>query len=182
MSVEKYTNSRGRVSYRFRNCHLMFSNFEGKEGRYNDEGARNFNIRLNQKDADYLTDEGFRVRPVPPKDPDAEPLFLLKVNVMFKDDPKDSRNPKILLKNNHGNKKLDENSVQILDWADIENVNVSINPYNSPKNDHTTAYLNMLIAQMHEDPFEAEFYDVPDSATNTITFQRIDPEFKELSD
>lgn len=182
MAVEKYTNSRGRVSYRFKDAHLRFCNFEGKEGMYNDKGNRNFNIELDKDDADFLTNEGFNVRVLEPKTDNSDPMYLLRVNIGFKDDPEDSRNPKIMLKNNHGNQKLNADNVNILDWADIENVKLSFNPYQSPKSDHKTAWLNMLIAQIHEDPFEEEFYEVPDSATNTITFQRIDPDFKEIEE
>ena len=137
MAVEKYVDSRGRVSYRIREAKLIYPNFAGNGGQFNDEGNRNFNIELTQDEFDFLTDEGFRPRMR--EKIDADPQLLLKVNVKFKDDPADTRNPKILFKTQYGNKRLwaehrktvvqgeevDLSPVDILDWADIENINLS---------------------------------------------------------
>ena len=40
----------------------------------------------------------------------------------------------------------------------------------------------MLIATKHEDPFEDEFYDndEPDTALNTMTFQKVDTDLKSI--
>ena len=88
MAVEKYVDSRGRVSYRIRGAKLLYPNFAGTGGQFNDEGNRNFNIELTQDEFDFLTDEGFRPRMR--EKIDADPQLLLKVNVKFKDDPADT--------------------------------------------------------------------------------------------
>lgn len=194
MAVEKYVDSRGRVSYRIRGAKLIYPNFAGNGGQFNDEGNRNFNIELTQDEFDFLTDEGFRPRMR--EKIDADPQLLLKINVKFKDDPADTRNPKILFKTQYGNKRMwsehkkavvqgeeiDFSPVDILDWADIENVNLSFSAYRGKMSDHNTAYLQMLIATKHEDPFENEFYDndEPDTALNTMTFQKVDADLKSI--
>lgn len=195
MTIEKYVDSRNHVSYRMRDAKMIYTNFAGEAGQYNDAGNRNFNILLDKKDFDFLTDEGFRPRE---RDLDgADPQYMLKINVRFKNDPTDTRNPKVLFKTKYGNKRLfaehtsavidgeqvSFSPIDILDWADIDNINLAFNEYQSPKSDHKTAYLQLLIATKHEDPFEDEFYsdqDEPDSAQNTMEFHKIDPDLKSI--
>src|SRR5690242_12527106 len=45
-----------------RNVDLIFLNFQGKEGKYNEEGERSFAILLDEKLASIMYDEGWNVK------------------------------------------------------------------------------------------------------------------------
>ena len=48
----KIVDANGRVAYEFIHVPMLWLNFSGREGRYNPEGKRNFNILLPQDVAD----------------------------------------------------------------------------------------------------------------------------------
>ena len=169
MKLTKNTDINGRVTYEIEDARWIWTNFSGKEGRFNDEGRRNFNLVLTDDIADQLSKDGFNVKWHEPKDPNGEGIWTLKVNVNYKG----FNPPKIELKNDHGIRSLDEESVPILDGSlMIENMFVRISPYRF--NDSTSAYLQTMLIRIHESDYENSFYDEEDSVMNTTTFAKID--------
>lgn len=163
----KQVDNNGRVKYVVEDTQVIWANFAGAEGRYNPAGRRNFNIILDEESAKFLTDEGFNVKLKQAKDPDDDDIWTLKINVNFKS----YYPPTIWKKNNHGTKQLDEEHVSELDTAWIEHVDLIFNP--NVYDDRKTAYLDTLYATIKENELENRFFDEEDSATNTMTFQRV---------
>lgn len=111
------------------NVRIGFRNFEGREGMYNKKGERSFAVFLDRHTADELAAEGWNVKF--PKDngqgidPDADARDpYLQVSVGF-----DFYPANVFLISNDNPTKLSEDEVLMLDWAEIENVDVVLRPY-----------------------------------------------------
>lgn len=147
------------------NARIGFRNFSGKEGKFNPAGRRNFCVFLETDLAKELESDGWNVRWLQPKDEAEEPQGYLQVAVSFDNIP-----PKIILVTKKSKTPMDEESINILDWAEIENVDLIIRPYNWDVNGKggVKAYIKTMYVTIVEDEFESKYYDVPDSAANSL--------------
>lgn len=141
------------------NARIIFRNFSGEERKYNKKGDRNFNLVLTPEDAQNLSEQGFKVRERPPRDEDSDPQFFLPVSVNFENRP-----PKVLLITSRGKTELDEETVGELDYAELQNIDLSIRPYHWSMPNGSSgvkAYLNTLYATLVEDDFADKYDDLP---------------------
>lgn len=147
------------------NARIRFLNFSGKAGRYNPEGRRNFCVLIDDDLADKLIEDNWNVKYLQPREEDEKTQAYLQVAVNFDNFP-----PKIVLITSGGKTRLDEDSVNILDWAEISNVDLIIRPYNWEVNgkNGVKGYLKALYVTIVEDEFESKYQDVPDSARNSF--------------
>jgi len=145
---------------------IRFRNFSGKPGKYNAEGDRNFCLLIDPETADELQHEGFNIRYLNPRDENEDPVPYLPVKVAFGK----GRPPKIVMITKRGKTELDEDSVDCLDWAEIDYAHIAINPYhyNVSGREGIKAYLKTMYVAIEEDEFEDMFYDIPDSAKNSL--------------
>lgn len=139
---------------------IRFRNFAGKEGKYNKEGDRNFCLVLDPDNAMALKEEGWNVKFLEPRDDENERVPYLPVSVSFKYYP-----PKVILITSKGKTQLDENTVGSLDWAELENIDLIIRPYNWEFNGNSgvKAYLKAGYFTIVEDEFESKYYEVPNN-------------------
>ena len=142
---------------------IVFRNFEGKEGKFNTAGKRNFCVLLDDELAKTLQDDGWNIKWLQPREEGDEPQAYIQVAVNFGTVP-----PKIVLVTSGGKQTLDERNINILDWAEIANVDLIIRPYNWEMNGKTgvKAYIKSMYVTIAEDEFEKKYADVPDSARN----------------
>lgn len=146
---------------------IGFRNFSGKEGQYNPAGRRNFMVFLDQADGEKLQADGWNVRWLKPRDEGDDSQAGLSVQVEFTK----GRPPKVVQITAHGKTTLTEETINILDWAEIESCDIIIRPYNWEMADGrkgVKAYLSALYVTIKEDAFESKYYNVPDSAANTV--------------
>jgi len=144
---------------------IGFRNFSGKEGQFNPAGRRNFCVFLDTELGLLLESDGWNVRWLQPKDENEDRKPYLQVAVSFDNIP-----PKIVLVSKKGKTALDAESVNLLDWAEIDNVDLVIRPYNWEVRGKggVKAYVKAMYVTIVEDVFEQKYYDVPASASDSI--------------
>jgi hypothetical protein len=144
---------------------IIFRNFSGAEGRYNAKGKRNFNVLLDDDTAEAMLADGWNVKYLQPREEGDAPQARVEVEVKWSDNPR-SRPPHIVMITSKGKTDLDESMVDILDWAEIEYVDLIIRPYEWEVQDKSgvKAYLKSIYITLHEDELEKKYMDVPDSA------------------
>jgi len=136
---------------------IIFRNFSGKEGQYNREGDRNFAVLLDPKTADRMSQDGWNVKVLQPREEGDEPQPYLTVAVNFKGRP-----PRVVMITSRGRTNLDEDSVGALDWAEILNVDLIVRPYEWAVSGKTgvKAYLQSIYVTIQEDPLELKYADL----------------------
>lgn len=140
------------------NVRIGFRNFEGREGKFNKAGDRSFAVFLDRGTAEQLAGEGWNVKfPAPSNgvDPDADERDpYLQVSVTF-----DFYPPNVFLISNGQPTKLGEDEVAMLDWAEIENVDLVIRPYewSVNRNSGIKAYLKAGYFTIVSDRFAQKY-------------------------
>lgn len=142
---------------------IMYRNFSGKPSKVNRAGERNFCVIIEDPEqASKLAEDGWNVRSRPARDEDDEPTRYIPVALRF-----DIKPPMIHLVTRKKKTLLDEESVDTLDFADIENIDLTINPrFYKDDNGKTRikAYLKSMWVTIEEDAFADKYssYDDPD--------------------
>lgn len=103
---------------------MIWRNFAGREDQFNREGNRHFTVVLDDKTADQLQEDGWNVKIKTGKEDGDENINVLKVSVRF-----DVRPPQIFMITSRGRTKLDEDTCELLDDAELKIVDMMIRPY-----------------------------------------------------
>lgn len=147
---------------------IAFRNFSGKEGQYNREGDRNFAVILPDDVAEDMGKGGWNIKYLKPRDENEEPQPYIQVTVGYKGRP-----PRVVMITSRGRTNLGEDEINILDWAEIANVDLIIRPYEWAVNGKTgiKAYLQSIFVTIEEDELERKYSELPDSAQRAVGMQ-----------
>lgn len=142
-----------------RDAHIFKTNFAGKEiPPYNPAGRRNFLVSIDDpKVAEDMEKDGWNVKW--PKNPDEGRSPFISVAVNFSIRP-----PKIIVESSKGRTRIDEESVDMLDWAEITHVDLSINPryWEDNGKQKIKAYLRTMRITIFEDELERDLGEPTD--------------------
>jgi hypothetical protein len=143
---------------------LVFRNFTGKEGPYNQEGARNFGVILPDDVAERMLADGWNVKYLKPRDDEEEseeptetPWLPVKIGYNTKGRP-----PKIFMVTDRGPTLLHEDTVEQLDWVEITNVDLMVRPYHYEVRGSTgiAAYVQTMYVTIEEDPLDKKYAEM----------------------
>ena len=139
------------------NAKIMFRNFCGKNDRFN-PGRRNFKVVIDDPEmAASLKDEGWNIKEYQysPEDPI---VYTLEVRLNWSYKP-----PMVWLITESGGKTLlDEDRIDVLDDAEIENIDLVIRPFPWEMGGKSgiAAYVRTMYVTIVEDVFAAKYRDI----------------------
>lgn len=144
-----------------------FRNFEGRETEYNQKGARNFVVFLDKKKAQELEADGAPVSWKPDKYNDGELRAQMKVHVKYRDRKGNPMiPPKVVLITHKNQTELTEETIGMLDSAEIEKCDLILNQYpnNSNMGPENSVGLKTMYVTLSEDEFAEEYRSYDGSA------------------
>lgn len=134
---------------------IIYRNFAGREGPYNAAGVRSFAVVLDDKTADEMLKDGWNVKwPRPDDDGNIGNPFI-SVAVRFDFFP-----PRVVMMTTRARTSLDEATVEVLDWANIEKVDLICrgSVWSTPDGKGgIKAYLKSLFVTIDEDYLERKY-------------------------
>lgn len=135
---------------------IGFKNFSGREiPPYNPAGRRQFCVFLDPEIAKDLEKEGWNIKYLK-EDEDGIRQAFLSVRVNY-----GNISPRIFMVTRRNKVFLDENTIGMLDDADITNVDIVIRPYtwNVGNKEGIAAYVKTMYVTIEEDEFASKYED-----------------------
>lgn len=139
------------------NVPIVYKNFLGEKGQYNEEGERSFNIIIEDPDmAEQLAADGLNIKPYLDEDGNITSYhFQVKVNYNSR------RPPRIYRVTQEGRRQqfLDSKQVGMLDSVTVSSVDITFGTWvwrESPL-PNVSAYCNVMYAKVEEDPLDAKY-------------------------
>lgn len=105
------------------NARITFRNFAGAEGKFNPPGNRNFCVFLDTDVAKKLESDGWSIKWLNSYE-DEDPQAIVNVKLNFGNYP-----PNVVLVSNGKMTRLDESTINVLDFAEFEQVDVILRGY-----------------------------------------------------
>ena len=144
-----------RTTVTIENAQLIFKNFAGVEGQFNTAGDKEFSVILDHSDAKRMEADGWNIKYLRPREEGDELLTpFLQVKVSYKVRP-----PTVVMLTSTARTRLDENSIETLDWADIKTADLIITPYHWTVGSKSgiKAYLKSMYVTVQEDELERKY-------------------------
>jgi len=140
---------------------VIFRNFEGKEGQYNQNGDRNFAVIIpDEKTAQKMLKDRWNIKYLEAREEGEPNTPYIQVAVNFKQRP-----PHIVMLTSRARTILVEDTVAVLDFAEIEKVDLICRGYEWNVNGKAgvKAYLKSLFVTVEEDELERKYSEINES-------------------
>ncbi len=152
-----------------------FRNFEGRETEYNRKGDRNFVIFLDNALAQQLEADGAPVSWKPDRYNEGEMRAQMKVHVKYRDRRGNEMvPPKVVLVTKKHQTQLSEETIGMLDNADIEKCDLILSQYanGASMGPENSVALKTMYVTLSEDEFAEEYSmdDYGDPVAETVPF------------
>ena len=173
--AQKVTNiKRVEAPIRIENAKIIWTNFAGAKGRYNQPGFRNFHLVIEDEElADNLIRDGWNLKRFKPREDGSAPDgYHMQVVVSF-----ENRVPKVMLITKHSQTFLNEDTIELLDSADIISCDIEVRPFNWEQSDGrhgVKGYLQTLYVTIQEDPFAEKYRHIPMTSTREVEGDVVD--------
>src|SRR5262245_6783525 len=141
-------------TFMIEDAQLIFRNFSGEEGQYNRKGDRNFSVIIPDDIAKEMEADGWNVRYLRPREEGDSETPYIQVSVSFKVRP-----PRVVMITSNARTALNDDTIEVLDWADFKTVDLIARGYDWNVNGKTgvKAYLQSLFATIEEDALERKY-------------------------
>jgi len=138
------------------NVPIIFKNFSGQKGQFNNEGERSFHVLIEDPDiAEAMLNDGWNLKPFVDEDEQIT-AHHLQVKVNYKGYP-----PRIVRVTKGGRHQVDlgEKTVGALDSQRVTSVGVTINPYHWNMNGKSgiKAYCHVMFVNVEESALEESY-------------------------
>lgn len=159
------TRQQQRETITFRKTQIIYRNFTGKPGPYNEEGERSFSILLDEDLAQELLSRGMNVKPIKKRDEDEEQMYHLPVTVSYRRRP-----PRIYMVTGDGDTiplrktLLPEDLIHMMDGLELSESQmvIAISNYEIRGTKGKKAYLQSFFGHVLMDELEQEYATVED--------------------
>lgn len=133
---------------------IMFRNFSGTKTQYNHEGDRNFCVVIPDDIVPDLEADGWNVKWLEPREEGDLPTPYVQISVAYKIKP-----PRVVMVKSNGQVNLTEETVGVLDFAELSKVDLIARAYQWEVNGKTgiKAYLKTMFAIIEEDELERKY-------------------------
>lgn len=154
-----------RETVTLRDCQIIFRNFTGKKGPYNEEGDRSFAVLLDEGLGSELSERGLNVKPLRRRDEDDDQMYYLPVAVSYKIRP-----PRVYMVTGDGERvalrkqAMPEDLVHMMDLLDLGacHMVLSISNYDVRGTKGKKCYLQSFFGHVMLDELEQEYASVED--------------------
>lgn len=134
---------------------IIYRNFSGAPTPFDQQGGkRTFAVVLDKKTADAMAVDGWNVKCKPAREEGEEEFCFIEVTVNYKQRP-----PKIVVLTDTSATTLTDDTVAMLDWADIRKLDLVAREYQWAvgANSGIKAYLKSMFVTIDEDPLEKKY-------------------------
>lgn len=146
---------------------IVFRNFAGGPTKFNQQGGvRSFAAILPQDIADIMERDGWVVKYLKPREEGDAPQAYLPVKVTI---GQGSRN-KATLVSSRGRTLLTENTIAMLDFADIRKVDLIVNAsaWGNDNGGGYKTYMSSIFVTINEDELDLKYANVPESSLDSL--------------
>lgn len=152
--MNAYFEKQGRKEFLIiEDAHIMFPNFRGIPDQYTVKGHRHFCVELPEDIANELAEAGWNIKHTNPKKEEYQSVPYTDINIQWNYEK--NKLPVVTFITSGNETEVDEELVGDLDKAEIERIDLAIDPSYWKRQDGSwgiKGYVKTLDAYLYEDP------------------------------